>query len=190
MRSVPPTFLLTAACLLAACTQQPARNIPVVPGTSTPAMPESAAGPETGAGTATPSFESEPLPPSQPGRPPRQLADGSQLPAVQGLLGAADRALGGGNVELAAVNLERAQRLAPQSAVVYERLAKVRLQQKRPAEAEQMARKALAFAGTPVQQARLWRLIAAARLQQGRTASAQEASARAAELEAQGGNPL
>lgn len=125
----------------------------------------------------------------RPNQPVRQLADGSQLPAVQGLLAASDRALHSGDLELAAVNLERAQRLAPQSSAVYQRLADVRLRQKRPAEAEQMARKALAYTAQPAQQAALWRQIAAARQQQGQAASAQEALQRATALEGTGATP-
>lgn len=119
-------------------------------------------------------------------QPPRQLADGSQVPAVRGLVAAADKALARGDVDLAAVNLERAQRLAPQSAQVYQKLAAVRLRQKRPAEAEQMARKALAYAGGTPQQVALWQLIARAREAQGQHARAQEARARAEALQATG----
>lgn len=119
----------------------------------------------------------------RPTQPARQLADGTQLPAVQGLLAASDRALHNNDFDLAAVNLERAQRLAPQSAAVYQRLAEVRLRQKRPAEAEQLARKALVYSGNTAQQALLWRQIALARQQLGQTQSAQEALAHAMALE-------
>lgn len=119
-----------------------------------------------------------------PVQPPRQLADGSRVPAVQGLLAGAERERRAGRLEAASAALERAQRLAPQSAQIYQRLAEVRLQQKRPAEAEQFARKGLGFATGPAAQAAFWRLIADARRQQGRQQSAQEAAARAAELEA------
>lgn len=169
-----PALSLTA--LLAACsTYQPA------PDTRVSAAPSGATPP-----AVTEPLEAAPAPRPRPIAPPRPLADGSQLPAVKGLIGSADRARAVGNVELAAANLERAQRLAPQSAVVYQKLAQVRLQQRRPAEAEQMARKGLAYASAPAQQAELWRLIATARQQQGRTAEAREAAARAAELEAGG----
>jgi tetratricopeptide (TPR) repeat protein len=132
--------------------------------------------PETSAGAPAPEAPRKSL-------PPRVLADGSQLPAVRGLLSAADAALAKGDVELAAVNLERAQRLAPQSAQVYQRLAGVRLRQKRPAEAEQLARKALGYASGPAQQAGLWLVIANARQMRGMQVEAQEARARAAALQ-------
>jgi tetratricopeptide (TPR) repeat protein len=103
---------------------------------------------------------------------------------VQGLLASAERAARSGDLDLAAVNLERAQRLAPQSATIYQRLAELRLRQRRPAEAEQLARKALAYTAQAAQQAVLWRQIAVARQQQGQSASALEAQQRASALEA------
>lgn len=175
-----PLLLLvstSACCLLAACSQ-PVRTSapPPVSGPAAPASPPVVTPP---AGVAVPPATETPHRP----QPPRQLADGAQLPAVRGLVAAADGALARGDVELAAVNLERAQRLAPQSALVYQRLASVRLRQKRPAEAEQMARKALAYATNPAQQAALWQLIATARQMQGLHAQAQDARARAAALQ-------
>lgn len=128
------------------------------------------------------------LPAEAPHRaqPPRQLADGAQIPAVRGLIAASDNAIASGDVELASVNLERAQRLAPQSSLVYQKLAAVRLRQNRPAEAEQLARKALGFAGSPGQQAALWLMIASARDMQGQRGLAQEARSRAAALQSVG----
>lgn len=168
--------VMFAAALLAACTG-PVRTVPVV----TPASPlprgVSESAPERPAVAA-------PEPARRPqAQPLRQLADGSQLPAVRGLVAAADGALSRGEVELAAANLERAQRLAPQSALVYQKLAGTRLRQKRPAEAEQLARKALGFAGSPAQQATLWQLIASARHMQGQHSLAKEAQARASALQ-------
>ncbi|MDQ8037538.1 MAG: tetratricopeptide repeat protein [Pedobacter sp.] len=162
-------------------TVPPATTTAPSPGPTTPAPSAPAATPPATHGLSY-------RPPVQP-QAPRQMADGAQLPAVQGLLTAADRALRSNDLDLAAVNLERAQRLAPQSATVYQRLADVRLRQKRPAEAEQLARKALAYAGTTTQQAQLWRQIATARQQQGQTQSAHDALQRAAALEAAGVTP-
>lgn len=177
MRSLLLLVAAGVSALLGACSQ-PVRPLPAPPQVMRPAMPgepvQVAPAPET----PVPAGEA----PRRP-QPARQLADGAQLPAVRGLVAAADGALARGDVELAAVNLERAQRLAPQSAVVYQRLASVRLRQKRPAEAEQLARKALGYAGSPAQQAALWQLIATARQSQGQHAQAQEARARAAALQ-------
>jgi hypothetical protein len=174
---LPALGTLVAANLLVACAQQrPA-------GPYTPVVVEGRSQPTSPVDSAPGTAMESPVPPPVSRQPPRQLADGSQLPAVKGLLGSSSRALARGEVDLAAADLERAQRLAPQSVVVYQRLATVRLKQKRPAEAEQLARKALALASTPAQQAGLWRLIASARQQQGNAAAAREASAKAAALE-------
>lgn len=168
------TCLFASCAFLASCAHQSTGPVPVVSRTEVPvSLPPS---PDTAPPAQAPAV---PRPP----QPARQLADGSQLPAVKGLVASADSALARGEVELASVSLERAQRLAPQSVVVYQKLARVRLKQSRPAEAEQMARKALAYAAGPAQQAELWRLIASARRQRGQQASAQEAEAKAAALE-------
>lgn len=188
-------FSFFLVVVLTACSHTPPAVVPVTSGSasSSPnhagapaATPPAAPATGTAATPAPPALSYRPPASSQP---PRQLADGSQLPAVQGLLNAADRALRSGDPDLAAVNLERAQRLAPQSAAVYQRFADVRLRQKRPAEAEQLARKALAYAATPAQQAQLWRQIALARQQQGQMQSAQEAVQRAMALESAGVQP-
>lgn len=173
-----PVLVATASLLLAACSSTTVRSVPVPPPVAVPPSPSVTPPPEA---VSVPS-----LPPVQEPRrvqPPRQLADGAQVPAVRGLVAAADSALAKGDVELASVNLERAQRLAPQSALVYQKLAAVRLRQQRPAEAEQLARKALAYAGGAAQQAALWQLIARARLARGQQAGAREAQERAAALQ-------
>lgn len=182
MRSLLPAAILGSALLLG-CTASPRAPSANPPASPYPSPPLSGQAP-------APTSEPATLPPSPPPpesarrSPPRQLADGAQLPAVKGLLTAADAALARGDVELAAASLERAQRLAPQSATVYQKLAGVRLRQKRPAEAEQLARKALGYAGGAAQQAALWQVIASARQMRGMQAEAQEARSRAAALQA------
>lgn len=118
--------------------------------------------------------------------PGHRLADGRDMPAVQGLLASAASALQQGRLEDAASSLERAQRLAPQSAAVYLKLAETRLRQGRSIEAEHLARKGLAYTASPVQQAAFWRLIATAAEQQGRFDTAQQAREKAQQLEAEG----
>lgn len=139
--------------------------------------------PQAGGAEGAPSSSGGVFPRVLPSQPPRQLADGSKVPAVQGLLSTAERERRAGRLEGAASALERAQRLAPQSALVYQRLAEVRLQQKRPAEAEHLARKGLGFASGSGMQASFWRQIAESRRQQGRVQAAEEAAAKAAALE-------
>lgn len=138
--------------------------------------------PTTSSGTTTkPEAISSPVITPKPTQPTRQLADGAQLPVVQSLLNNAESAILKGDLESASRSLERAQRLAPQSVAIYKRLASVRLQQGRAAEAEQFARKALVYATEAAQQSALWRLIAEAQQQQGNNEAAAESRAKAAQ---------
>ena len=119
-------------------------------------------------------------------QPQKQLADGRNMPAVQNLLASAQSSLQQGKAEEAANSLERAQRLAPQSAAVYQKLAEVRLQQGRTIEAEQLARKGVAYAQGNAQQAALWRLVAIAADKQGKREAADRARDKVMQLEASG----
>jgi predicted Zn-dependent protease len=129
-----------------------------------------------------------PVKPTPPvvAQPIRQLADGRDMPAVQNLLASAQNSLQQGRPEDAASSLERAQRLAPQSAAVYQKLAEVRLQQNRAVEAEQLARKGVAYAHNNSQQAALWRLVAIAADRQGKKETADKAREKVMLLEATG----
>ncbi len=129
-----------------------------------------------------------PVKPSPPVvvQPAKQLADGRDMPAVQNLLASAQASLQQGKPEDAASSLERAQRLAPQSAAVYQKLAEVRLQQGRMVEAEQLARKGMAYARNNSQQAALWRLVAIAADRQGKREAADKAREKVMMLEAAG----
>jgi tetratricopeptide (TPR) repeat protein len=161
------------------------RNIPVVEGSTTtgntepqpPSPPADTSSATTEPAAPRPAMNYRPL------QTPATTTDSKPLPAVQGLLAAADTATKAGNLELASAQLERAQRLAPQSAPVYLKLAELRLRQKRPAEAEQLARKGLAQARQADTQAALWRQIAASRQQRGLFGPAQEALKQAESLE-------
>ncbi|HMU88077.1 MAG TPA: hypothetical protein PKC11_10705 [Agitococcus sp.] len=134
----------------------------------------------------TPTITKPVLPPPVLVQPNRKLADGRDMPAVQGLLSTASEHLRAGKLEEAATSLERAQRLAPQSATVYQRLAEVRLQQGRTIEAEQLARKGLSYAQGNAQQAALWHLVAQAAERQGKQDAANQARNKAMQLEMAG----
>lgn len=171
--------LVVMAAALGACTTAVPPRGTVVATLPTPTAPPTLPDARTES-VLVPPVVARPLP-SQPARP--VLADGSSVPAVQGLLATAEQARRTGNLAAASGHLERAQRLAPQSPLVYQRLADLRLLQKRPVEAEQFARKGLSFASAPTAQAMLWRLVAEARRQQGRAEAAQEALLRAQQAE-------
>jgi tetratricopeptide (TPR) repeat protein len=161
---------------------------PTSPGT--PVYTESSAKPAMSGQTPSPAMTpGTPLilkPASVPPQPARRLADGRDMPAVQGLLASADAYLQQNNLEEAANSLERAQRLAPQSATVYLRLSETRLRQGRLVEAEQLARKGVGFAQTASLQAALWREVATAAERQGKADVARQARQKAEQLEAGG----
>lgn len=99
---------------------------------------------------------------------------------VLALLTSAQQMERSGNLAGASASLERAQRIAPREPQVLYRLAEVRLAQDDPAQAEQLARRGLTYAGgRPALQASLWELIARAREQQGDAAGAAQARQRA-----------
>jgi predicted Zn-dependent protease len=124
--------------------------------------------------------------PASPAASAKKLADGHDMPAVQGLLASAETRLQQGQLDEASTSLERAQRLAPQSAAVYLKLAEIRLKQGRVVEAEQLARKGLAFSRSTAQQAALWRMISLSAERQGKPEAALQARQKAELLEAQG----
>ncbi|UTH32693.1 hypothetical protein NLY38_05075 [Ectopseudomonas hydrolytica] len=109
------------------------------------------------------------------------LAADEQLDGpVLALLTTAQQQQGGGDLNGAASSLERAQRIAPREPQVLYRLAEVRLAQGDAAQAEQLARRGLTYAGgRPALQAGLWGLIAQARERQGDPAGAAQARERA-----------
>jgi predicted Zn-dependent protease len=85
-------------------------------------------------------------------------------------------------VEAAAV-LERALRIEPRNPLIWQRLARLRLQQDMPRQAESLAAKSNSLAaGDSFLLADNWRLIASAREQQGDRAGAEAARRRAAAL--------
>lgn len=180
-------LVVAAVCVgLAGCAIQRPVAVVSVPTTPETTPPPSASVPvpvPVPGADSVPSAGGQGLPRTLPTQPPRQLADGSKVPALQGLLQTAERERRAGRLDAAASALERAQRLAPQSSIVYQRLAEVRLQQKRPAEAEHLARKGVGFAAGSGVQAVLWRLIADACRQQGRLQAAEEAALKAGTLE-------
>lgn len=153
--------------LLAAC-----HSLPPSP----PSVPASATGATTSAATAVvvtppaPSVHRGPLPlrhlppaapPSAPAAPAMigHFADGQHLPAVQSLLRRAERYRRQGRLDLASHDLEQALRLAPQSSLIFLRLAELRLQQHHPAAAEHLARRGLLYSRSIPERERLKAII-------------------------------
>lgn len=105
------------------------------------------------------------------------LAGDEQLDGpVLALLTTAQQQQANGDLNGASSSLERAQRIAPREPQVLYRLAEVHLAQGDAAQAEQLARRGLSYAGGRASlQASLWELIAQARERQGDPAGAAEA---------------
>lgn len=118
-------------------------------------------------------------PTPEPSGVPRSntLAADEQLDGpVLALLTTASQQENGGDLNGAASSLERAQRIAPREPQVLYRLAQVRLAQGDAAQAEQLARRGLSYAGgRNALQASLWELIAQSRERQGDPAGAASA---------------
>lgn len=146
------------------------------PGGAAPITPAPIVSPPAPGAPAAPVLPSG-VPPAAPGG----LAADEQLDgAVLALLTAAQKQQGAGDLNGAASNLERAQRIAPREPQVLYRLAELRLAQGDAAQAEQLARRALSLAsGRPTLRASLWNLIAQARDRQGDAAGAAQARAQA-----------
>jgi cytochrome c-type biogenesis protein CcmH/NrfG len=101
----------------------------------------------------------------QPESPPAQPSGNS---AVIKLLNKAQSQAAAGRMEEAGENLERALRIEPRNPVLWQKLARIRLEQGRYRQAENLAAKSNVFAGTNrYLRAENWRLIGEARSRQG-----------------------
>ncbi len=105
-------------------------------------------------------------------------------PAVIALLDRARIDTGMGKQEAASSSLERALRIEPRNAWLWNELAQVRQAQGQYAQAISLAQKANSFAASDRRvQAANWRVIGNARVAQGNTSGADQAFKRAAEFE-------
>ncbi len=92
-----------------------------------------------------------------------EVVDDQKEPVITALLDDADRFAKQGNSEKAAATIERALRIEPKNALLWHRLAVVRMQQQQWQQAIVMARKSNALAGSNKQlKSDNWALIAAA----------------------------
>ena len=132
----------------------------------------------------------EPLPEPEPMYPPEGLPEQSRdmlsgsaetaplsdNPVVVSLLEQADGLAAGGQLDRAAASVERGLRIAPKDAALWQKLARIRLEQGRYRQAESLAKKAIALArGRPGMIADNWKIIAEARRAAGDEAGARRA---------------
>ena len=136
----------------------------------------------TGCGVAPPLGEQAPVGsfPAEESAPAQTLSTPQANPAVLALLNNADAQEQAGQFEQAAAALERALRLEPRNAMLWHRLARLRLSQGQWQTAVDLAAKSNSLAGGNGDlQARNWQVIAVAKERQGDRDGAREARTRA-----------
>ncbi|MDN5870807.1 MAG: tetratricopeptide repeat protein [Nitrococcus sp.] len=138
----------------------------------------------------------EPTAPSAPGgitaeQPPAPDETEFAIPAaVRDLVSRARESSGAGKHEQAAAFLERALRIAPHNAVLWQNLAVVRYRQGQYAQAENLALKSISLAGDNSNlKQQDWELVGVARELQGDEAGARQARTRAADSARAGARP-
>ncbi|MGE5154300.1 MAG: tetratricopeptide repeat protein [Bdellovibrio bacteriovorus] len=143
--------------------------------TAEPAPKVSPPKPETQVASAPPPA----VPPAPPAPADKPLTPGLP-PAADGLARQAEQQRQQGDYAGAAATLERSLRIAPRDAYLWNRLARVRLEQGLPAQAGQLAARSNDLAGSQgnVKQDN-WRIIAESRRRAGDMAGASEAERRA-----------
>lgn len=173
--------LLAMACILLAtgCTVLPQPSTPWPPPQRPTTQPPAARLP------LPPSAEPEFIPPAEPlyippTAPPPVLAP-SENAAVVALLQKSQSQSSAGQLDAAGASLERALRIEPRNPVLWQKLARVRLEQKDYLQAENLAAKSNALAGKNQRlRADNWRIIGEARSKRGDRAGAKAAFERAA----------
>ncbi len=104
----------------------------------------------------------------------------AESPAVLALVQEADDNSASGQLENAAATLERAIRIQPRNALLWQKLAEVRLKQNQPGLAEDLAKKSNVMAkDNKTLVGKNWTIIAEARRQKGDVEGAVEADAKA-----------
>lgn len=107
-----------------------------------------------------------------------------EVPVVVALLEDVDRLQQSGDLDQAAARVERGLRIAPKDSRLWQRLAVIRLQQERPGQAENMAKKSNSLArGDYQMQSINWQIIAESRVQRGDAVGAERARDRAAKYQ-------
>jgi hypothetical protein len=134
---------MLAALAVGACTvpaYEPPPQYPV-PRTAPPPPPP----PATGATVITPAPEPPPLPPPEPIAPPPPPASSG---ATASLLAQSRQQSADGNYAMATASLERALRINPRDAQLWCELGELKLRQGDRVQAESMAQRGLAVAGS------------------------------------------
>lgn len=174
---------LLAVLALAACVEQPTVTQPPVQEPVAPAAP--AVQPPK-----TPDVQPPLQPPPPPVKPlaplagyPKSLAASGAGPAVLALARQAQESRSAGRYDAALGQWERALRIEPRNAFIWQSIAETQLFLKNSEQAESAAQKSNSLGrGNPWVESANWRLIASARTARGDSAGAQQAASRAEAL--------
>lgn len=154
------------------------------PGSSEPPRPEPAPQPQPEVRStplSTPQIQEEALPMDRPA----ESSEPATSPAVVALVQQADQRRQSGDLAGAQSTLERAVQIEPGNARLWLDLAQLRLAQDQPAQAEQLALRAVEHARDNRTLSAAWQLVAKARRAQGDEEGAREAEERAGSESAQ-----
>ena len=149
MRLARNLIFLTAAVTLSACANYSARSVPApvetreAPSASSSTLPSVPSSPSSVPPVETPPDARRETPSLPPVAEPETPAT-----PVSTLLAAVDAAIASGQLEQAAALSERALRISPRDGQLWYRLASIRYQQQRYADAVGFAQRALSFAGS------------------------------------------
>lgn len=188
MLSLRHLAILAALLVMSGCAALPPLQPPSLPPSSRPSTPSQPSQP-----MPTAPMPPLPLPPPElpvpprpepPGLPPAEppaLAVPSENSAVVALLRKSQEQSSAGQLDAASASLERALRIEPRNPVLWQRLARVRLEQKDYQQAENLAAKSNSLAGSDRRlRGENWRIIGEARSRRGDRAGAKAAFERAA----------
>lgn len=151
----------------------PTASVPKAPAPKPQAAPAAPPAPETRVASAAPAVVAPPAPEEKPLTP-------TLPPAADGLARQAEQQRQQGDYAGAAATLERSLRIAPREAYLWNRLARVRMEQGLTAQAGQLAARSNDLAGSQANIKRdNWRIIAESRRRAGDVTGAGEAEKRA-----------
>ena len=179
---------LAAALTLAACVAQPPRSAPDVGAVLPPVAPQQGGvvsggsiipGQPTGQPTPVPDAR----PPLNPNLPRNIEGSGAAAPVIS-LVKAARASLKAGRTDQAGASLERALRIEPRNAWVYQALSQLHIVTQQGEQAESEAKKSISLGKrNPYLDVENWRLLAEARRLRGDAAGAANAEARYQDLQ-------
>ena len=180
---------LAAALTLAACVAQPPHSGPAVGAVLPPPVAAQSGGVVSGGSIipGQPTGQPTPVPDARPPRSPslpRNIESSGAAAPVISLVKAARASLKAGRTDQAGASLERALRIEPRNAWVYQALSQLHIVTQQSEQAESEAKKSMSLGKrNPYLDVENWRLLAEARRLRGDAAGAADAQARHEDLQ-------